>query len=112
MLVLSRKPDQEILIDGHIRIRVTRISGNRVTLAIDAPRETTIMRGELRPFGLDAGPGQPSRETSAGPSVKQGVRVSGGVPGATAAPVGGPLTRWQMSLDPDHSWSVSATSIK
>ena len=49
MLVLSRKIGEEIIIDGDIRIIVNRISGNRVSLAIDAPSDVRVMRGELQP---------------------------------------------------------------
>lgn len=46
MLVLSRKPDEEIRIGNQIVIRVVRISGSRVSLAIDAPQEFRIQRAE------------------------------------------------------------------
>lgn len=46
MLILSRKVDQEIVIGEGIRIVVTRISGNRVSIGIQAPAQTSIMRGE------------------------------------------------------------------
>ena len=49
MLVLSRKIGEEIIIDGDIRIIVNRISGNRVSLAIEAPSDVRVMRGELQP---------------------------------------------------------------
>lgn len=47
MLVLSRKVDQEILVGDGIRIVVTRISGNRVSIGIEAPMHTSIVRGEM-----------------------------------------------------------------
>lgn len=50
MLVLSRKTGQELVIGDNIRITVNRVSGNRVTLGIDAPEEVRIMRGELEPI--------------------------------------------------------------
>lgn len=49
MLVLSRKAGEEILIGDGIRLVVSRISGNRVTLGIAAPQDVHIARGELRP---------------------------------------------------------------
>jgi carbon storage regulator len=47
MLVLSRRTDEEIVIDGHIRIRVLASSGGKVRLGISAPREVPVERGEL-----------------------------------------------------------------
>jgi carbon storage regulator CsrA len=51
MLVLSRKTNQSILIDGNIRVTVTKIRGNHVSLGIEAPGSVGIFRGELRPDG-------------------------------------------------------------
>ena len=50
MLVLSRKVGQEIVVGDNVRITVTKISGNRVTLGIDAPDHVRIIRGELEPI--------------------------------------------------------------
>ena len=50
MLVLSRKPGQELVIGDNIRITVNRVSGNRVTLGISAPDDVRIVRGELDPI--------------------------------------------------------------
>lgn len=47
MLVLSRKPDEQILIAGDIRIMVVDVRGNRVKLGIEAPPHVNIMRTEL-----------------------------------------------------------------
>ena len=47
MLVLVRKPEQEIRIGDEIRIRVVRIDRNSVKLAIVAPRDVSIIREEL-----------------------------------------------------------------
>ena len=47
MLVLSRKQNQTIIVNGNIRIQLVGISGNTVRLGIDAPRDISIMRGEL-----------------------------------------------------------------
>jgi carbon storage regulator len=48
MLVLSRRTNEAILIDGNIRITVTRIHGNQVSLGIEAPGSVGIYREELR----------------------------------------------------------------
>lgn len=47
MLVLSRKEDQVIVIDGRIRVRVVEIRGSQVRLGIEAPQEVTIFRAEI-----------------------------------------------------------------
>ncbi len=47
MLVLSRKIGERIHIGENITIEIRRVAGNRVTLALDAPREVRILRGEL-----------------------------------------------------------------
>lgn len=48
MLVLSRKIGEKIHVGNDITIEVRRVAGNRVTLAVDAPREVRILRGELK----------------------------------------------------------------
>jgi carbon storage regulator len=47
MLVLSRKPGEKILIGDNITLTVVRLQGNQVRLALDAPDEVRILRGEL-----------------------------------------------------------------
>ena len=47
MLVLSRKIGDKILIGDTITIVVNRVSHNRIALAIDAPADVRIVRGEL-----------------------------------------------------------------
>jgi len=47
MLVLTRKPNEEIVIAGIVRVKVLEINGNRVRLGISAPNHVPVMRGEL-----------------------------------------------------------------
>lgn len=47
MLVLSRLKGEEILIGDNIRIIVNKIDGKRVSIGIEAPKETRILRSEL-----------------------------------------------------------------
>ena len=56
MLVLSRKVGQRIMIGDNITVVVQRLAGGRVSLAIDAPREVSVVRGELAPFGVAPAP--------------------------------------------------------
>lgn len=55
MLVLSRRIEETILIDGRIEVQVIRVKGNTVRLGIRAPQDVKILRGELAPFGKDSG---------------------------------------------------------
>lgn len=52
MLVLSRKKNQSIVIDGNIEIEVLQVKGNSIRLGIKAPRDVRVLRGELKPFGM------------------------------------------------------------
>lgn len=47
MLVLSRKQDESIIVNGDIEIIITGISGNKVSVGIVAPSNVTIFRKEL-----------------------------------------------------------------
>ena len=57
MLVLGRQPGEYIVINGNIIVKVVKTKGE-LKLAIDAPREVSIERGEVyeksheRPFKL------------------------------------------------------------
>ena len=47
MLVLSRHIGERIIIDNHIVLEVLDIRGNRISLGIQAPPGSHILRGEL-----------------------------------------------------------------
>jgi carbon storage regulator len=47
MLVLSRRPGEEIVIDGHIRVTVVEVRGNQVRLGITAPPSVAVDRVEV-----------------------------------------------------------------
>ena len=47
MLVLSRKAGESIRISEDITVKVIERRGRRVRLAIDAPKDVDILRGEL-----------------------------------------------------------------
>ena len=47
MLILTRKPEQGIVIDGTIRVRILAVDGDRVKIGIDAPGTVGVLREEL-----------------------------------------------------------------
>lgn len=47
MLVLTRKPRQQIMIGDNIIVNVVEVQGENVRIAIDAPRDIKIYRGEI-----------------------------------------------------------------
>jgi len=47
MLVLSRKKNESIVIDGEVTITVVEVRGDKVRLGIEAPREIPIHRSEI-----------------------------------------------------------------
>jgi carbon storage regulator CsrA len=47
MLVLSRKAGEKVVIGNGITLTVVEVKGNRVRLALDAPDQVRILRGEL-----------------------------------------------------------------
>jgi len=49
MLVLSRRPGEEVIIASNIRVTVLTIRGNRVQLGFSAPDSAAIVRSELAP---------------------------------------------------------------
>lgn len=48
MLILSRKIGEEIVISDQISIRIADVQGKRVKLAISAPDDVPILRGEIQ----------------------------------------------------------------
>lgn len=53
MLVLTRKPNQQLQIGKDIVITVVKVRGNTIRLGIEAPRDVRVVRSELE-FRLDA----------------------------------------------------------
>lgn len=49
MLVLTRKPGEQIMLGDSVAVTVVAVRGNRVRLAIDAPRDVPIRRTECAP---------------------------------------------------------------
>ncbi|MEM9368019.1 MAG: carbon storage regulator [Planctomycetota bacterium] len=84
MLVLTRKPDEKILIGDDIQITIVKVRGNQVRIGINAPDEVRVMRGELEPKPekrpqlrgnrLAAAP-DPGRKTPSGVNRLEPVRI-------------------------------------
>jgi carbon storage regulator len=47
MLVVTRKSGQEIVIDGHIRITILTVKGDRVKVGVEAPAHIRVDRDEV-----------------------------------------------------------------
>ncbi len=47
MLVLSRKKNESIIIDGNITVTIVEVRGDKVRIGIDAPRDVTVHRSEV-----------------------------------------------------------------
>ncbi|HVK13197.1 MAG TPA: carbon storage regulator [Gemmataceae bacterium] len=47
MLVLSRQPNEAIVIHDTVRITVVAVKGDRVRLGIEAPRDVPVDRAEV-----------------------------------------------------------------
>ncbi|WP_342538881.1 carbon storage regulator CsrA [Sporosarcina sp. FSL K6-1540] len=47
MLVLSRKKGESIWLGDEIEITISEVKGDQVRIAINAPKNVTILRGEL-----------------------------------------------------------------
>ncbi|ADB17352.1 carbon storage regulator, CsrA [Pirellula staleyi DSM 6068] len=47
MLVLSRKKDERIVINGNIVITVVEVKGDKVRIGIEAPHEVPVHRHEV-----------------------------------------------------------------
>jgi carbon storage regulator len=47
MLVLTRKPNEQIFIGNDITLTIAEIRGDYVRIAIDAPKDIKIYRGEI-----------------------------------------------------------------
>lgn len=51
MLVIGRKPGEYVMIGDNIRVEVVKSKDGDLRLAIDAPKDVKIVRGEI--FGVE-----------------------------------------------------------
>jgi carbon storage regulator len=63
MLVLSRKPGEEVVIGDNVRLTVVAIRGNKVRLGVTAPAGVPIWREELCGGAGDSRPSPVRPET-------------------------------------------------
>jgi len=47
MLILTRRPDEVVVIGNDIRVRVMAVNGNQVRIGIDAPKDIEVDREEI-----------------------------------------------------------------
>ena len=47
MLVLSRKPNESIVINGNVTVSVLRVDNENVRIGVEAPLEIPVMRKEI-----------------------------------------------------------------
>lgn len=69
MLVLSRKVGERLVIGENISVVVSKVAGNRVTLAIEAPPSVRIVRGELPPANTEKLASNSARENNGRPEA-------------------------------------------
>jgi carbon storage regulator len=47
MLILTRRPEETLVIDKSIRVHVMSVNGNQVRIGIEAPKDIEIDREEI-----------------------------------------------------------------
>lgn len=60
MLVLTRKPDEQIRIGDDIVITIVRVKGNTIRVGIEAPKGVRVIRGELEGKPKESAPSESS----------------------------------------------------
>src|SRR5262245_30572768 len=89
MLVLSRKVNENIVIDGRIVVKVVRTEGNFVKLGIEAPADVPVHRQEIydeiqRNNQAALTTGRPAAQKL--PSIKAGSKPSPASPAPISTP--------------------------
>lgn len=73
MLILTRKQGEAFVIGDNIEISIAEINGDKVRIAIDAPREVKILRKEL----IDAG--ELNKEAASADSSRESISSLAGL---------------------------------
>ena len=47
MLVITRRINESIIVDGNITVTVVKVRGNRVILSVNAPVDVSVLRQEV-----------------------------------------------------------------
>ena len=47
MLILTRRPEKSVIIDGNIKLKILSVNGNQVRIGFEAPEDVVIVREEL-----------------------------------------------------------------
>lgn len=84
MLVLSRKKNESIVIDGGIVIEVLQIGRDQIRVGVTAPAAVKVLRGELRPFSQQPAAPTAGPNLNAGPMLNAGPILNAG-PGSNAS---------------------------
>ncbi|MGH7755755.1 MAG: carbon storage regulator CsrA [Vulcanimicrobiaceae bacterium] len=64
MLVLTRKPNQTIMIGDDIRVVVVSVDRDQVRIGVEAPRQISVHRGEIYDEIQRTGPRNKDRAVS------------------------------------------------
>ena len=78
VLILTRKVEQGIVIDGDVVVRVLAVDGERVKLGIEAPKSVPVLREEL--IAEVAGENREAMELARRPGVADSIRRIGKKP--------------------------------
>lgn len=47
MLILTRRPDESIMIGDDVIVKILGVSGNQVRIGVEAPKSTAVHREEI-----------------------------------------------------------------
>ena len=75
MLILTRKAEQGIVIDGNVILRVLSVDGERVKIGVEAPRSITVLREELLTEVADANQAAAARPATDRPALAAKLRT-------------------------------------